>query len=423
MKSLVSKILVGVAVSMFLFPFSFSFLPAGLNVKMILAVIGGAIYVLDCAQKQSAYVSLGFIGTAFISVIFSLVCYYSALYNNTDDYSYATYFASLFTWMGGAYAVCRFIRWVHGQANMRYIVYYLAAVSVAQCILALLIDTYPAVKFIVDRYIVQGAEFMNEVNRLYGIGASLDPAGTRFAVILLLIVAVLIYEPLVRNNKKVIVQLLLCYFLIIVIGNMISRTTSVGVMLSVPLALLGTRALSLTITSRYATLYSAFSLCLLLAVFASVYLYNTSPDFKADMRFAFEGFFNWAETGTWSTSSTDKLSNEMWIWPEDMKTWIIGSGRFGGFIYSTDIGYCRFILYCGLVGFSIFAFQQIYNGLYFAMREKEYRLLFLFLIVISFTIWIKVATDIFQFYALFYCLDKIKPTMPDENYLYNSRNT
>ena len=44
------------------------------------------------------------------------------------------------------------------------------------------------------------------------------------------------------------------------------------------------------------------------------------------MRFAFEGFFNWVEKGEWSTSSTEKLNREMWIWPNDQRTWLIGSG-------------------------------------------------------------------------------------------------
>lgn len=44
----------------------------------------------------------------------------------------------------------------------------------------------------------------------------------------------------------------------------------------------------------------------------------------------------------------------MWVWPEDVKSWIIGTGLFANFVYSTDIGYCRFILYCGLIGFGTF---------------------------------------------------------------------
>lgn len=53
----------------------------------------------------------------------------------------------------------------------------------------------------------------------------------------------------------------------------------------------------------------------------------------------------------------------MWIWPENLKGWLIGTGLFANFVYSTDIGYCRFILYCGLIGFGTFiAFLCIMLG-------------------------------------------------------------
>lgn len=422
MGKFLGKIAVGVIVSMFLFPFGFTFLPSGINVKMILAVLGAALCVFDCLSKREVVVTKGFFGAAFLATVFSLACFFAVDYNGTTDYSYATYISSFFTWAGSAYAVCRAIKWLHGEANIRNLTYYLAGVSLAQCILAILIDTYPGVKNLVDRYIAQGAEFMDEVNRLYGIGAALDPAGTRFAVTLILIIGVLVFDAEVRQKPKVMIQLLVSYFLIILMGNMISRTTSVGVMLSLPLALIGGQMLRLYITSSFAKFYGVFLLILTIVAVVAVYLYNTDPLFKADMRFAFEGFFNWVETGTWSTGSTDKLNREMWVWPETTEAWIVGTGIYEGFVYGTDIGYCRFILYCGLLGFSVFALLQIYNGLYFAIKEKEYRLMFFCMILFSFVIWVKVSTDIFQFYALLYCLDTIKPTPKHENYLYHSSN-
>ncbi len=126
-----------------------------------------------------------------------------------------------------------------------------------------------------------------------------------------------------------------------------------------------------------------------------------------------KAFFNWVEKGEWSTGSTDKLNREMWIWPEDQKTWLIGSGLFGLFVYNTDVGYCRFILYCGLIGFSVFAFLFVYLGLFFSYKVPKYRLLFLIFIALTFVIWLKVATDIFFIYALFFCLDQFV-TIPED---------
>ena len=80
----------------------------------------------------------------------------------------------------------------------------------------------------------------------------------------------------------------------------------------------------------------------------SAILYNSSPAFHEDLRFGFEGFFNWIETGSFTTVSTTELQT-MWIWPTTPQGWIIGEGRVGVFETGSDIGYCNYILYCGLI--------------------------------------------------------------------------
>ncbi len=104
--------------------------------------------------------------------------------------------------------------------------------------------------------------------------------------------------------------------------------------------------------------------------------------------------------------STDKLNSKMWIWPSDTSGWVIGTGLYSNFIYNTDIGYCRFILYCGIVGFSIFASFFVYNA-YASYRilPSIYADFSIALLILCFVIWYKVSTDIFQIYALFYCMD------------------
>jgi hypothetical protein len=149
---------------------------------------------------------------------------------------------------------------------------------------------------------------------------------------------------------------------------------------------------------------------LIIGIGVSVYLYNTNDVFYENTRFAFEGFFNWYERGVWETSSTNKLNAVMWVWPETTKAWIWGTGLFGGFIYGTDIGYCRFVLYCGLVGFSVFSMFFIYNAWAIWSLKKIDIILALLLITLTFVIWIKVATDIFFIYALLFCLDSVEQT-------------
>ena len=148
-----------------------------------------------------------------------------------------------------------------------------------------------------------------------------------------------------------------------------------------------------------------------------IYYYNVNPSFQKQIEYGFEGFFSLVEEGEFQTSSTNELST-MWVWPHDTQTWLIGSGRFGSrdvgnYYYFSDIGYCRFISYSGLIGFTVFGLYFVYNAIYFAIRYPRYRYIFLLMIVVTFVIWAKVATDIFQLYALFYAFT-------DEDELYAS---
>ena len=192
-------------------------------------------------------------------------------------------------------------------------------------------------------------------------------------------------------------------------------TTSVGLFLGIVYLICSTGIFRLVIKGRYIRLYSILGGMLIVFTMLSVYLYNNDPFFYKNIRFAFEAFFNWVETGELRTDSTDKLNTMMWVWPEDVKSWIIGTGLFANFVYSTDIGYCRFILYCGLIGFGTFVLFFVYNACVFAWKFPSFRLFSFVLLSLSFIIWMKVATDLFFIYALFYCLDwKMEPVLIEE---------
>ncbi len=106
------------------------------------------------------------------------------------------------------------------------------------------------------------------------------------------------------------------------------------------------------------------------------------------------------EQGTFRTDSTDKLNGNMWIWPTDTRTWTIGSGIFGDFAFRTDIGYCRFVLYCGLIGITLFSLFFIYNGFALIRLFPGSVYMSILLIALTFIVWMKVATDIFFIFAL-----------------------
>jgi hypothetical protein len=136
---------------------------------------------------------------------------------------------------------------------------------------------------------------------------------------------------------------------------------------------------------------------------AAIYFYRTSDTFQGYLRFGFEAFFNWVETGEFTTSSTDILET-MWVWPTNTRTWLIGRGTMGVFENNSDIGYCNFILYCGLIGMVLFSIFFLYCHIVQNRKFRQFGLPSLLLVALTFIVWVKVTTDIFFIDALLFCI-------------------
>ena len=398
--------------SFFFFPFEFSFLP-GVNTKMMVGCAGILIFVLQTIiHKKGIVVSNEIFAASIIACIFSLIGFYAVVYNDTTDYSYATYIISMLVWLGAAYAVCSIIYKLHGHISIKLVVNYLIGVCIMQCIMALLIDNFPSLKLFVDTYVPKDAEMLHRINRLYGIGATLDIAGTRFSAVLIMIAVLLCHDDEIRLSKKTIAMYVLWFILIAVIGSMIARTTNVGIVLSVLYVIYTSGVFKIRIKTSNLKIWGMLLSVSLFLIIVCIYLYNQVPAAQKLLFFAFEGFINWFETGEWKTGSTDELQ-VMWIFPETFKTWIIGDGFFAnptgrGHYMGTDIGYLRFIFYCGLIGLSAFSIFFMYITAACYKRFPQEKNLFLLLLILVFVIWMKVSTDIFLVYAIFMSIPMVQ---------------
>ena len=167
------KILItGIVVSMFYFPFEFTFLP-GINTKMAMAGLGLAFLLFALVRERSLSVPSPLFILLCLAGLVSLVSLFSITYNRTPDTSYVSYIVSASVWLSAAYVACLTIRLTHGRIDAALITYYLIGVCVFQCIIAIVIDSVPAVQRIVDR-VIAGGEFFHKIHRLYGIGAGLE---------------------------------------------------------------------------------------------------------------------------------------------------------------------------------------------------------------------------------------------------------
>lgn len=406
-----------VITSFYFFPFEFVFLP-GVNTKMAMAAVGLVLLGVRMAQSRNAVLNKDFFTLSLWALGVSLAGFVAVVYNDTHDYTYVTYAMSMWVWAGAAYVLVELIRKLHGKISVELIAHYLIVVCVLQCILALLIDRIPVFEQVVNS-LVSGLGFveldtLSETERLYGIGASLDVAGTRFSAVLVMI-AFLVTRIETKKQNVYLLLYILAVFIIGVVGNMMSRTTTVGLILFIVYLVYKSRIYVLKISPEVKTVFSWFVGSLFVLIPILIYLYHIDMDVKNNLRFAFEGFFSLAEEGRWNVHSNEILKN-MYVFPDNLKTWIIGDGYFanpydldpyyigpkwGGYYMATDVGYLRFIFYFGLFGLFLFSYFMWFSGKVCMQKFKKEKALFVLLLMVHFIVWLKVATDIFLVFALF----------------------
>lgn len=407
-----------VITSFYFFPFEFVFLP-GINTKMAMAAVGLVLLGVRMALSHSAILNKDFFTLSLWAMGVSFAGFVAVVYNDTHDYTYASYVMSMWVWAGAAYMVVELIKKVHGRISVELVAHYLIAVCVLQCILALLIDRIPAFEQAVNS-VVSGLGFvelntLDKMNRLYGIGASLDVAGTRFSAVLVMI-AFLVTRFDVSKRKVYLPLYIISVFIIGVVGNMMSRTTTVGLILFIAYLVYKSRIYVLKIAPEVRVIFGWLMGSLIVLIPMLIYLYHLDIDVRNNLRFAFEGFFSLAEEGSWNVHSNEVLMN-MYIFPDNLKTWVIGDGYFNGpedfdpyyigekwdvgYYKGTDVGYLRFIFYFGLLGLLLFSYFMWLSGRVCMRKFKKEKALFVLLLMVNFIVWFKVSTDIFLAFALF----------------------
>ena len=344
-------LLTGLMMSFYFHPVFFTAYPV-YNTKVMLAVFGSMMLVFNTIRTKDYTLSKGLLNALMIAGLFSLVCFVSVIINDTKDYSYASYPMSAIVWIMGAYGAISFIRWTHKKVTIELVVRYLAGGAAFHCILSQVMDRNDSVKdFINSIFFV--SQDMEEMQRLYSFGVGLDPSGVRFTVILIMIAGVLTISKAVKKSIGLIIFYILCFVIISILGNIISRTTTVGMGLGLFVFAISTGLYKFAIKVGKLKIIRVLGIVLALGIPGTIYYYNTNSSFREQVEYGFEGFFSLAESGEFQTGSTDVLAT-MWIWPEDTQTWIIGSGKIGSrdlnnYDYFTDIGYCRFVFYSGLI--------------------------------------------------------------------------
>lgn len=419
MTHIISGILIAIVCSLYYFPISLQILPS-VNSKMVVAALGLAFFGWERLKRKSLSVREDLFLVLCLGLVFSLSSYFSVVYNSTDDMIFATYFVSMCVWLGGAYCVVYLLRRMYGEVSLELVILYLGMMCAGQCVIAVMIDNIPVLQHAVNNTITGiDPEYFKKNPRLYGIGAGFDTAGIRFSCVLLgLSYLIKKSASLARKNFYI-----LLFLIIGIVGNMISRTTVVGIAVACGYLLLSSISLhKITIIVTGQKVLWIIGGCIMLVVlyYVGVYMYNTMPDVRSTFEYGFEGFINLVENGTFSTHSSSLLLSHIGdIWPDNAKTWIIGDGYFADpydpnkFYMGTDMGYVRFFFYCGVLGFAFFLLYFIGCTYVLCRRWSHLTLFFIFLLITQLIVWVKIPTDIFCFYALLLLADTQKSLSED----------
>lgn len=411
-------LLTGFLVSCFFFPVTYSFIPIS-NTKNLMGALGIVCMGVMLIRKKEFTLPRELLVILLLSSFVSMASLLAINVNQTPDDSYVSYIRSAIIWLSGAFATCCFIWLTHRRIDVPLVINYLAWVCVFQCVMALLIEFLPGVRMFVDATVQQGQGLLQDLGRMYGVGASLDVGGSRFAATLTAIAFLMVQNRKDRDNIPQF-TLIIAFIIITVVGNMIARTTLVGV--GVGLAYLVLMELRNFGWHRYEEDYhsslGSWMIVLLITIPVCTLFYNTNEQFHDMLRFGFEGFFNLVEEGSWSTDSTSKLET-MYVWPDNLKTWIVGDGYFEnqrndpnyignatvrGYYMGTDVGYCRYIFYFGIIGLIAISAVMIYAGAIAIKAFPKYSHVFMMGVLCNFVVWLKVSTDLFPFLSLFAAL-------------------
>lgn len=405
-------------------PLSFT---RGYNTKELMAVVGIFLFLGDMYRQKRFAIPNEFLGLLIYSGLISLMALFSAVFHNTQERSYTTYFISMLVWLSAAFVVIKCIKGAHGKVNIEIVANYIIAVAVVQGLIAVIADNYaPLDNFILRS--VPGAGYGKTVDRLYGFGqtAAFDTGGIRFAIASILCAHNI--KTLVQEERTKSVPLfILAYLIITITGNMVARTTLVGSAIGLAYLLIFISPFHSKLTSSTFKAWVWIIMETLMIVVVVSVLYNSDSKFYNRTRFAFEGFFSLVEEGHWRTGSNDKLAS-MYVFPDNPETWLIGDGYFvissedpnymgestEGYYKGTDVGYLRFIFFFGLIGLAIYSLYIIYAGRVCIRMHPGNTLLFLSLVAMNFVVWLKVATDCFFILCLFICLGYVIENSPEE---------
>lgn len=261
---------------------------------------------------------------------------------------------------------------------------FFVSILIIQSIIIILMLISPDIRSFIQSYIRTDEELrrMAAYDGVRGLGLS---GSIAFGLAITMGFLSLILMKWISENKSASIFLKFILFLIAFIASLSAgRTAILGYFLGSIFFLSRKIKVKSLINFLLLICYSLIIIMLIIYLLDSNEYLNKTANRYID--YAFQPILNFINTGSFSVSSLNSLSN-MYFFPENTATWFIGDGKYtsdDGFYYkNTDSGYMRFLLFFGLIG-SFIPYLGFFIFCFFVIKKsRESRLLFSLAIIMG----------------------------------------
>lgn len=398
-----------IIVFFYIYPIYLKMIPIPLDrIYQLLGVIVLLFNLQDFNKiRKSIYISK-YLRLSFALLVFAVLVQLHTL-SHVDLY-FIKRIINIFLEFFSAYFVFWFVRQFNNKVNFGTILYYIVIAAIIQTFISITFFVKPDYYQIYYSYLnqeVENKEFEDMFRmlkvRLLGVGSSFFGGIVKYGVAFFsILILPFVYNNLFTKNKFI----YWASVLIIFSGGLLTaRSFIIAIMLGL---LMVSIIKSKTIVSFFLTnirivLLSIPLLYVLYIIFSLIFEVD---QFDKVFNYAFEIFVNYSK-GDGLTSSSTEVLKDMYVWPDNITTWLIGDGRMqsleGGYYKGTDVGYLRLIYYFGLpiTLFFIFLLFKYYKILYKVANIRYLKPFFLIIFLWFFVLNFKGLAFHTYYYPLF----------------------
>ncbi len=372
-----SSLLCIVLLFVIIYPLKFVFFPIA-TTRIILGIVG-IPYLLRKTVRTILLSKRYNIARCLLFIFFFAVL--SVIINGTNDYMFVTFPISSVLVLSSCSLAVHLMKKMGKKVDAECISYFFVWAVNVQMIITVIFFFLPSIKDMMLGLLteeLQPTDRFGDVSyRLMGFGSMFASAGLVTSA-----AAVVIAYMMKRKGYKDCWFYFISYILIFVVGCAISRTTMVGYFISF-LYLLSSPVKFVASSIKY-------TIVILLFLFILIPKMNIGNELELQFRFAFELFYNFFEEGSFETSSTNDTQEHLFVFPNNLLTWIVGDARFDGIngdvdYMGIDCGYLRYIFYFGLAGlfFIVLLHYSLYKKMTIILSSNDLPLMLfvLFLLI------------------------------------------